>query len=243
MKKMILVLQAFLLTSCANYFVRQECEKMNWYQVGFDAALRGERISNDAFVNKCRKAEAEISESKLDQGFKAGMSRYCQPEGVYATGKSGETFNTDFCEPGQLSLLRKRHSDGINAYCSDGNQAGLSGKKYKNVCPQNLEKAFLPDYRKGRKKYLDGMIRNQEAKVRDLNVEVDRLAYEKRIVDSRLSVLPMAAVGDKDPYRQERDSLNNRSWSINSDLNTKKSQKSKLEEEIDTLKQEVVTLD
>ena len=56
-------------SSCANYFMRQQCEKYNWYQLGYDAAMRGERISNDEKVNACRKAEAEISESQLDVGF------------------------------------------------------------------------------------------------------------------------------------------------------------------------------
>ena len=83
MFKILFLLSFLFLTSCANFFIRQECEKINWYQYGQDIAMRGDRVSNDDMVNKCRKAEAEMSESKLDQGFKAGMSRYCQPEPLF----------------------------------------------------------------------------------------------------------------------------------------------------------------
>ena len=93
---------------CTSYFVRKECEKMNWYQTGFDIALRGDRISNDDKVSQCRKVEAEISESQLDTGFKAGMNRYCMPDTVYQTGKSGELFNTEFCDTSNISLLHGR---------------------------------------------------------------------------------------------------------------------------------------
>jgi hypothetical protein len=232
-----------LLSSCASYFTRKECEKLNWYQVGFDAALRGDRISNDDVVSKCRKADAEISESQLDVGFKAGMNRYCQPDGVFQTGKSGELFNTEFCEPGQISFLRKRHQDGLTAYCQDGHTAGLSGKKYKNVCAPALEKGFLPEYRKGRKKYLQGMIQNSEVKVRELNSDIDRLSLEKRITDTRLSALPYVKTGDQDPFVNERSRLNNQSWSLSSNLSQSTQQRSKLQTELDNLKQELVTLD
>lgn len=238
-----LIFSTLFLSSCASYFVRKDCEKKNWYQIGYDAALRGDRISNDETVNTCRKAEAEISESQLDVGFKAGMSRYCQPDGVFQTGKNGDLFNTDFCEPGQISMLRKKHEDGLKAYCTDGMTAGLSGKKYKNVCQPQQEKAFLPEYRKGRKKYLQGMIQNVEVKMRDSSAEIDKLSYEKRINDGRLSVLPYVKAGTPDPYQAERQNLNDRSWSLSSQINQLTAQKNKLQVELDTYKQEVVTLE
>lgn len=243
MTRLALTLLALLLVSCSSYFVRKECDQLNWYQVGFDAALRGERISNDPQVNRCRKAEAEISESQLDLGFKAGMSRYCQPDGAYQTGKNGETFNLDFCETGSHPVLRKKHQEGLAAYCGDGMNAGLSGKKYKNVCPSELEKSFLPEYRKGRKKYLSGMIQNSESKVRELDVELDRLHYSKRINDNRLTLLPVAKSGEQDPFSAERSRLSNESWRLNSSISSTEQEKRKHQNQIDTFKAEIVTLD
>ncbi len=205
--------------------------------------MRGDRVSNDDMVNKCRKAEAEMSESKLDQGFKAGMSRYCQPDTAFQTGKSGELLNMDLCDPGQLGTLRKRHGEGLNAYCRDGLGAGLSGKKYKNVCSADLEKAFMPSYRQGRKKYLSALVQNNESKLRELNVDIDRLSYEKRISDGRASVLPYVKVGDADPYADERRRLNDRTWQLNNELSSKNSVKYKLDKENDEFKKELASLD
>lgn len=233
----------FIFSSCASYFIRKDCESKNWYQVGEDIAMRGDRVSNDDFVNKCRKADAEISESKLDQGFKAGMSRYCQADTAFQTGKSGENLNLDLCDPGQYGTLKKRHSEGLYAYCKDGLSAGLSGKKYKNICSADLEKNFIPAYRQGRKKYLSSLVQNNESKLRDLNVEIDRLTYEKRISDGRLSTLPYIKTGEADPYAEERRRLGDRSWQVSSELNQKKSAKSKLDQENDDFKKELASLE
>jgi hypothetical protein len=230
-------------TSCASYFIRKDCEKQNWYQVGQDIAMRGDRVSNDDLVNKCRKADAEISESKLDLGFKAGMSRYCQPDTAFQTGKSGDNLNLDLCDPGQVGTLTKRHNDGLYAYCKDGLSAGLSGKKYKNVCTAELEKNFMPAYRQGRKKYLTTLVQNNESKLREINLEIDRLTFEKRISDGRLSTLPYVKAGDPDPYSDERRRLSDRSWQVNSELSQKNSAKYKLDKENDEYKRELASLD
>ena len=231
-----------LLSSCASYFVRKDCEKQNWYQVGFDAAMRGDRIANDSIVSQCRKAGAEMSEPQLDLGWKAGSSRYCQPDAVFLTGKNGDLFNTEFCEAGQLDRLRKKHADGILAYCKNGAAAGLGGKKYKNVCSADTEKTFLPDYRAGRKKYLSSLVANVEKKRRDVSIEIDKLEYEKRIADNRMSVLPATRVGDKDPYEEERRRLDVRSRTLSNEISQKKSTKAQFEKELDEYAKEIATL-
>jgi hypothetical protein len=242
-RALVVLALAFFVASCASYFTRKECEKLNWYQVGYDAALRGDRISNDDQVSKCRKAEAEISESQLDVGFKAGMSRYCQPDGVFQTGKSGDLFNTDFCEPGQLSLLKKKHNDGLTAYCQDGKSAGLSGKKYKNVCAPAFEKTFLPEYRKGRKQYLQGMVQNAESKLQSATSDLNRMSMQKSMADSRLAALPYVKPGDQDPYASMRSQLSSEASNLSWSISQKSQEKAKLQAELDTYKQEIVTLD
>ena len=243
MKIFILAFSVLILNSCASYMMRQQCEKINWYQHGQEVAMRGDRISNDEMVNSCRKAEAEISESKLDQGFKDGMNRYCQPDTVFQTGKTGEFLNMDLCDPGQMGTLKKRNADGIYTYCKDGMSAGLSGKKYKNVCNADLEKTFIPGYRQGRKKYLSALVQNNDSKLRELNVEIDRLTYEKRISDGRMSSIPYVKAGDQDPYADERRRLNDRTWQVGSQLNQKNSEKYKLDKENDDFRKELASLD
>jgi hypothetical protein len=241
-KKIFLLFLCLVSTSCASYFLKQQCEKINWYQYGQEIAMRGDRVSNDDMVNQCRKAEAEMSESKLDQGFKAGMSKYCQPDTAFQTGKSGENLNMDLCDPGQLGSLKKRHAEGVFAYCKDGLSAGLSGKKYKNICNADLEKTFIPAYRQGRKKYLTSLVQINDSKLRDLNLEIDRLTYEKRISDGRLASIPYVKPGDQDFYANERQNLNDRSWQVSSQLNQKTAVKSQLDRENDEFKKELASL-
>lgn len=238
-------LSGLFLTACSSYMIRKECEKLNWYQVGFDAAMRGERISQDEAVSRCRKADAEMSESQLDVGFKAGASKYCQPDTVFQTGKNGEPFNSDFCDSSQNSTLRAKHSKGIEAYCqaSNGMTAGLSGRKYQNVCSADLEKSFLPQFRAGRKKYLLGMTRNLESQISTLERDLNRITDQKRRLDSQLASLPPAQAGEGDPFSARRHEIQQQSWQMGHQMSQKQLEKSKLEKEIDGLRRELVTLE
>ncbi len=223
--------------------IRQECDKLNWYQLGYDAALRGDRISNDPQINRCRKAEAEISESQLDVGFKAGMSRYCQPETAYQTGKQGDTLNSDFCDSNILSLLKHKHMVGNQAYCADGLNAGLSGKKYKNVCGADSEKTFMPTYKQGRKKYLTSLLTVAENSKRDNNIEVSRFTSEKNMLDRRIGYMPIAKIGESDPYFSERNSLTSQSSTLGNRLSELRYKNDLLQKSITEYQTELASLD
>ncbi len=241
MKKWLVLIFAF--SSCTNFLIRQQCDKLNWYQLGFDAALRGDRISNDPQISLCRKAEAEISESQLDVGFKAGMSRYCQPETAYQTGKQGDTLNSDFCDGNTFSLLKHKHAEGNKAYCMDGFTAGQSGKKYKNVCAANFEKTFTPEYKKGRKKYLMNLVSLAESKKLESHSELNRVSQQKINIDRRLSVLPQAVAGQADPYLGERSQLNNQSMDFGNQLSQLRYKNELLNKQITEHQTELATLD
>ncbi|MDG0815225.1 DUF2799 domain-containing protein [Bdellovibrio svalbardensis] len=159
------------LLGCSSYFKRQECENINWFDHGQKVALRGEWLNADKTLQECRKAEANINETQLDQGFKAGMEQYCTPQKAYQIGKSGDLFYRGLCEGPSINSILAQHSQGIRDYCSKANSvaAGASGKKYQNVCPANLEKDFLPGYRRGRKRFVDAQILDKENQRQQIN--------------------------------------------------------------------------
>ncbi len=163
---------AFNLIGCSSYFKRQECENINWFDYGQKVALRGEWLNSDKNLQECRKAEANINESQLDQGFKAGMEQYCTPQKAYQIGKAGDLFFRGLCEGPSINSILNQHVQGLRDYCSKANSvaAGSSGKKYQNVCPANLEKDFLPGYRRGRKRFVDSQIKDREDERQQLNV-------------------------------------------------------------------------
>ncbi len=100
------------LMACSSYFKRQTCESTNWFSYGEKVALEGRRLTGDQFISECNLAEADVAESDLDRGFKSGLQKYCQPQTVYQTGKSGNFFSTEMCIGEHLNLLKLKHHQG-----------------------------------------------------------------------------------------------------------------------------------
>lgn len=253
-------LAVVFLAGCASYFKRKECEAKNWYQYGYDLAMKGQRISSDNFVGECRKAEAEFSESELDRGFKAGMSNYCKPEVVLQTGRSGEQINLDLCDPGQARMLRARHTEGVRSFCDakNGYNVGASGKVYNKICPGELEKAFLPEYNRGRKKYLTAMVSETQGKVSDLDRRVNDKDREMRNLQTQLALIPPpqtvvnrtvtpAGMVEKketsDPYEQRRENVQQNLRRTESEVRELQSQQQTLRDELYKYSRELQTIE
>jgi hypothetical protein len=161
-------------TACASYMKRKECEKTNWFEYGQKVATRGQELEEDNFIGECRRAEAEISESALDLGFKKGRSIYCEPAGALATGKKGDVFSPKMCDGYSIKILTAKYNEGIRDYCdsSNGEPAGASGVTYKNVCPKDLAPGFLKGYKIGRKRYLSAVIDTKQNTINQLQLEI-----------------------------------------------------------------------
>ena len=259
---LFVVLALACLPSCTNWAVRSECGQVNWYDHGYQAAMSGRRLSGDPHVDRCRNAGFDLPEQQLDHGFKAGMANYCKPEIVFTTGKEGQFFNTDLCDPGQAPLLKQRHADGVRAYCArtNGFHAGTSGKKYQNICPPELEAAFLPEYKRGRQRYLSNLI--AQAQREDLQTERKILDGERQraTLTTRLALLPRprdvkervynSATGSyteqsktEDPAARERQRLNSELTSLDAQIRTEKKRQEQLRQEISQHERELITLD
>lgn len=228
--KCLSMISLLLLTACSSWMTRQDCEKMNWYEYGESVAMQGRRLSGDAQVKRCTEAEFNVPYSQLDSGFKAGMNKYCQPKVVYATGKAGELFNPELCDPAQVKYLLEQHQKGIEAYCSveNGYTAGTSGKKYQNICPPKLESAFLKEYRRGRKAFLTGKINEAETNMLGIDRQTIELERQRNNVSWRLNAIPAPFRNQKpedDTYRSERDRLTNELRSVEAQISSKQSEK------------------
>ncbi|MBX3032335.1 MAG: DUF2799 domain-containing protein [Bdellovibrionaceae bacterium] len=246
---MILLPLAFLQASCANWLIRQECKNINWYQHSYDVAMEGRRLSGDDKIERCRKAEYDLPETQMDLGFKAGMTNYCKPETVYVTGRKGEEFNTELCDPGQANYLKQRHKEGVYIYCAvdNGFSAGASGRKYQNLCPAGMEKAFLKEYNRGRKKWLNAMVEESQKEVRRIDREILDTQRESMTLEHRLNLLnlnrPVTAAPNEDPALAERDRLNTEIRRLSDEVKRKRSRQSQLRQKIKDYKVEMAGLD
>ncbi|WP_413558889.1 DUF2799 domain-containing protein [Bdellovibrio sp. HCB209] len=174
MKKLILAaLISSTFVGCASA-LKKDCEATNWFKYGEEVAMRGEWLNSDPKLLSCRKEEAEISETQADLGFKSGRQKYCTGSNSYLVGKSGDAFAKDMCDTPALKSIVSDYNKGLRDYCAKANgfNAGVSGKKYKNLCPADMESSFLPEYRRGRLKYVEAQIKNLENRQRDLDLAI-----------------------------------------------------------------------
>jgi hypothetical protein len=201
-------------------------------------------------VGECRKVEAEMSESQLDQGFKNGMQRYCTADNSYQTGKKGDVFSRDLCEGPEINMLLGQHRKGINDYCAkaNGQNAGASGKKYLNVCPKELEPAFLVEYRKGRKRYVQSMIDTRQEDVRSLETKIymkrsDLSATKSRLSSLESQVQSLQAQKNFTPASNlgQQGYLDGRISSLTSEASSVRNQVSSAESELGTLERDRTT--
>lgn len=251
---------SLLTTSCTS-LIKKSCESKNWYQHGYDLAMSGKRPAGDMMVEQCKKVEV-ISESELDRGFKAGMWDYCKPEIVRTKGKEGEFFNFDFCDPGQLGMLKQTHTSGVKEYCAttNGFAAGAKGKPYNNICPKNYETPFLKEFNKGRKSFLNARVKENKSRIEDLDKRSADLAQQKTQTQIQMSYLPPPQIirertlnpatnmweersRTEDPNASKRYELENKIRTYDQQMTEQKTESDKLKGETYQLEREVATLE
>ncbi|WP_413585534.1 DUF2799 domain-containing protein [Bdellovibrio sp. HCB274] len=256
MKNLIsLMAMTVLVSGCASQ-LKKDCESTNWFQHGESVAMRGEWLSSDPKLLSCRKEEAEISESQADQGFKSGRIKYCTKENSYLVGKSGDPFVPQFCEGSDVKTLTSSHTKGIRDYCakSNGFTAGASGKKYRNLCPTDLESGFMPEYKKGRLRYVEAQIKNAEDRRRELDykmrlavMEVASAQNKVHMLRSQQSSLEAQRIFANDSNNQAlKDDINNRISAADSNVrqaewkvNDAERAKNSIQAEMDKLSKEI----
>lgn len=243
------LLFAVMLSSvgCSSWLIRQSCKDIDWFQYGHSVAMSGRRLSGDPQVQRCQKAEFEVPYRQLDSGFKAGMEKYCQPKVVYAIGKTGDLFNPELCDPGQVRMLKQEHEKGLKAYCSveNGFTAGSSGKVYQNVCPMEAEGPFLKEYRRGRRSYITGKITEADTNLLALDRQMLELERERSNLGWRLNAIPPAHRAPKpedDPYRFERDQIKSSLDRLEGQIRSKISEKERLIKDKGAFQAELATL-
>jgi hypothetical protein len=246
----------FALGGCASA-LKQQCEKTNWFEHGKKLALAGKRVNDDKFVPECKREDVRVDEGQLNLGFQAGQEQYCEPEGAFRTGRNGGFLNTDMCGENELPLLREQHAAGVNQFCSAANgfTVGASGRKYNNICPAAVEAVFLPEYRRGRRAYLEQRIDGLETEVQLSQEKIFRLLDEKSSTESALAAVP-ASVTRKDlkgkdlaeqtkrntQLDNQRNTLRRRISSLDSDLRSQTELQTRTRREIEALKLDLVAV-
>ncbi len=186
-----LLVTALVLAGCAGYIKRKECEKTDWYDYGRQKALSGSYLSGDNFIRECSEAEGKLDEGAADRGFKEGREKFCSLEHAQAVGKAGALYTPGICDGMNLKKLTDRHQTGVKEYCrkDNGYPAGQKGTAYNQICPDDMEKAFLPEFNRGRKVWLTSQINGKSKEIDDIDRDIEGLNREKNNLQGRVNNL------------------------------------------------------
>ncbi len=251
------LLMAFVFSGCVSAF-KKACENTNWYEHGKKVAMSGVRFNADSFAKKCEAEDVYVDYQAIDLGFKAGMSKYCKPETVFQTGKSGKEFNPDLCDGSNLKVLRAKHEAGVRVYCKPENahRLGSSGAGFNKICPGDLEPEFIKKYSEGRKKYLSELAVQKEKELRLLRSQERQVNRDLRSSRARLAKLPFVSEPKTDDkgnvirplsnrqraILEERKLLDKEIKDLNSRLQSLRGQQRGLRTEISKMKAEAAAL-
>ena len=252
---------SIIMLGCSSFFIRKECEAINWHQHGYNIAMSGKRATGDETVARCEKAEYNVPDAELDLGFKAGMQSYCKPETAFVIGKDGLTFNPDFCDSPDVRQLRMKHAEGVKLYChkDNGMIVGASGKKYTQICPKEMEEPFLAEFRKGRKKYLENDISTKQVEIKTIDSDLIVLRDEQDNLSRQMDALPKpyvvkekvynAVTGTttetsktEDPAWNRRRRLDDELTSLSNRIRTQRDRQDQLRSAINESQKELVSL-
>lgn len=242
MKLIIYILAILSLASCSSYFKRKTCESTNWFEYGQKVALEGRRLTGDQFIHECNQAEADVAEAELDRGFKSGMQKYCLPETVFQIGKNGQFFSSEMCTGSNLKVLMAQHKTGVTEYCrkSNGYAAGTKGEAYNKICPVEFESEFLHEFNRGRKRYLETVVNENQKQIHILEREVSRLQPELMFKKAELVHYQYNTKDEKAVMRFNE--IRSQVRNLESNVNYKQSEISRLQTKNRSLQIEIVQL-
>jgi hypothetical protein len=186
-----LLVLSFLISGCANWALKERCEKTNWFEYARDVANGGNYLEEDAFIKECKGLD-RINSQQIDIGFKLGREKMCSYDEIYTRGKSGTPVFFKFCDGLQPQLMKSKHEEGLRIFCrrENGYPVGKSGSIYQNLCKPQEDKTFVPEYLRGRKDYLTGMIASLESRAAQLRADQDTLLIRESQNSTNLNKIP-----------------------------------------------------
>ena len=254
-KGLLVSFMGFVFVSCASE-LRKRCDATNWYEHGSEVAKQGKRLNQDTFLQQCEKEKAKINHGELDKGFKKGMGDYCDDNYSFLVGKRGDFLNLDLCDTQMHKTMGRKHQEGVLEFCKkdNGSPFGSTGNKYNGICPPNLEKEFLPEYRKGRKAYLQVVVQQKRAEstridgqIRESDFQIRQVRLDQARLDGRISELKrrgLYEIGDagRSDLEGEKSDLSFRESQIQYEIQKMRKSQQTLEREAQDAEREALTL-
>lgn len=202
--KYILLLFLFL-SGCANYRLKERCEKTNWFNYSQNVAYSGKYLEEDGFVKDCKGVD-RVSSQQLDLGFKLGREKMCTYDEMFRRGRQGEPVYFEFCEALSKTQMKLNYDNGLKIFCteSSGLFYGKSGAIYLKVCPVSSEALFMSGYKPGRTEYLNQLISSQKSEIIQLEADYTELIHQEATANHQYNIIPSGQVcSNREVYNED----------------------------------------
>lgn len=194
--KLVLPFVTVLLTACHTMSL-DECQKTNWYQLGYNEGYNEEKNISQ-HQKACNRFSITPDFKAYNKGHQQGyddfLASYCDTNRAYHLGRKGKSYR-DICPPHLRAGFMESYHDGFSAfkreYCSahNGYRLGRKGQSYRDICPPHLEVDFLASYHRGLEIYeLKQEVKklNEQAKARE--EEIKNLRHKQAKTDQAYEI-------------------------------------------------------
>lgn len=179
---------AFLVTSivlsgCAQHLTLQQCQTMDWHQVGY---LDGQQGKNQRDLQKditdCARFKLKVNTKAYKRGWRSGTRVYCQPKNGFRLGVNGQRYNP-ICPANMTKAFDHSWHRGLRRYCipPTGYNLGRAGKPFPDFCAPDLIVPFRNAYNDGFRIFRRQQLTTNE--LDNINSQIDQL--QNHINDQR----------------------------------------------------------
>ena len=171
--QLIIACGLVLLTGCTPHLNKQQCESINWYQMGSsDGSLGKQQRDLTQDETDCAKFHIQIDRRQYVKGWKSGVVSFCQPQNGYNLGEQGKTFNA-ICPANLSRSFSSAYKRGLKKYCvpPSGYTMGRNGADYPQACSPGAFPAFANAFNEGKSRY--NQIANLQSQLNSINSQID----------------------------------------------------------------------
>ncbi|OGT55063.1 MAG: hypothetical protein A3F17_08195 [Gammaproteobacteria bacterium RIFCSPHIGHO2_12_FULL_41_15] len=237
LKGSAIVIATGWLTACAPHLNQQQCETMDWYQVGYSDGTAG-KYQRDltGAITDCAKFKLTVNAQAYSKGWSTGVRKFCKPDTAFQLGVNGQVYN-NICPSDLSAAFASAWQQGLRRYCvpETGYNLGRSGAAFPEFCPPDKVVAFRNAYASGRRVFttvqgIDAEIQSLNNKINGLTHQIDDIQKQINGLNAQLTTGPISP--------NERSRINYQIRNLNDQIMQFRDQISRLQSQQTRLKQQ-----
>ncbi|WP_423062415.1 DUF2799 domain-containing protein [Candidiatus Paracoxiella cheracis] len=189
----LVFLGTFGLSACVPHLTQQQCQSMNWYQLGYEDGNQGKLqrdLSRD--IKDCARFQLTVNTLQYRNGWAAGVRQFCRPQTAYQLGTNGSSYN-NICPADLAGAFNRAYKRGLRKFCvpNTGYNIGRAGQPMPGFCAPDQVNAFRNAYLAGLRVHntigdIKGQINNLNGQIGDLNNRIQNRRHDIERINRKL---------------------------------------------------------